>query len=189
VNQKPEPPLAGKDWNPMDLQQAIRNLILVRLHLAEIPIDTCQGTLQVFSAARCQIQCQSARLFRLIFGICSEYWIQHLRLNHAGQKRKGSDSRILWTMKWLAGSSLPIQDSRNSPASTDSIYRCEASLDIEYAELPGTIFPARPELTLITVPTGFFGSGCDLIQETTGLCTPKTFASWHTRQHDPRHFG
>lgn len=66
---------------------------------------------------------------------------------------------------------------RNSPASKNSIYLCDASLDVEYAELPGTIFPAKPEPTLIAVPTGFLGSGCDLIHATTVLCTPKTLTS------------
>jgi hypothetical protein len=38
--------------------------------------------------------------------------------------------------------------------------------------------PAMPELILITVPTGFFGSGWLLIQDATVLWTPRTLISY-----------
>lgn len=57
------------------------------------------------------------------------------------------------------------------------MYLWTASLEDPYAELPGIRYPARPELTLMKVPTGFLGSGWLLIQDRAVLWTPRTLTS------------
>lgn len=45
------------------------------------------------------------------------------------------------------------------PRWTCSVNRCSASLVMLYAEPPLVVRPARPEETVMIVPTGDFGSG------------------------------
>ena len=61
------------------------------------------------------------------------------------------------------------------PVATNSIYLCPANFEEEYADMPGCTIPSRPELTLMTVPSGFRGSGWLFIQAVTVLCKPSTF--------------
>ena len=58
------------------------------------------------------------------------------------------------------------------PASRISMYRTPANLEFEYAEKPGTMYPAESLAMKMNVPTGSSGFGCERMKLMAVLCVP-----------------
>ena len=138
----------------------------MRLHLLQVPIDAHQLPVQEVCFGLRQPQGHHPHEGDVVLGELFKVRDQQLRLDDPWQHAERSEARVLCINTSGLGEELDQKRGwraqgvkEDVPAATYSMSRWLASFDVPYEELPGTIKPARPELTLMIVPTGSLGLG------------------------------
>src|SRR4051812_40562269 len=80
--------------NPLHLQESSLNLVLLGLNLFIVPVNTCQGPLEIICSCRGQVECQTTCQLGVVHRISFVSFLDQSSVNNSREESETADFRI-----------------------------------------------------------------------------------------------